>query len=222
MKILAVDDHPLIQAALCQVLRELAQDTELVCAGDRDEALRCADEHPDCALILLDLSLPGASGMSLLAELRERHCHIPVVVLSATFDRATVLAAVELGAMGFIPKTFSSKALLDALRQVLLGEVCLPAGFADYNGASAMRLHDDFAAHELGLSPRQMQVLTLIVQGMPNKLICRSLNLAEGTVKVHVSAVLRALNVDNRTQAVIAMSRMGLRLDPLASARATC
>jgi DNA-binding NarL/FixJ family response regulator len=205
MKILTVDDHPLILEALRQVLPELHDKVQLITATDRDETLRLARAHPDCALILLDLAVPGAQGMDLLVELREDHAALPVVVLSATADPATVLEAIDSGAMGYIPKSYTPKAMLDALRQVLQGQVHLPPGISPDAPPKP--------GADLGLSPRQFQVLRLLVQGMPNKLICRKLNLAEGTVKVHVSAVLRALNVRTRTQAVIATARLGLRLD---------
>src|SRR5256885_6706762 len=185
VKILAVDDHPLVQEALRQVLRELDQNIELIEADHREQALRLAQQHSDCALVLLDLDVPGTSGMNLLDDLRAAHPALPVVVLSATFDRATVLKALDSGAMGFIPKTSSPKVLLEALRQILVGEVYLPQGLTADDPPTA-----SVQASDLGLSPRQMQVLTLMVQGLPNKLICRELNLAEGTVKVHVSAVL--------------------------------
>src|SRR5437763_6685399 len=128
VKILAVDDHPLVQEALRQVLRELDQNIELIEADHREQALRLAQQHSDCALVLLDLDVPGTSGMNLLDDLRAAHPALPVVVLSATFDRATVLKALDSGAMGFIPKTSSPKVLLEALRQILVCEVYLPQG----------------------------------------------------------------------------------------------
>jgi DNA-binding NarL/FixJ family response regulator len=207
MKILAVDDHPLIQEALRQVLRELDQDIVLIDAACREQALQLARQHTDCTLVLLDLDVPGACGMNLLKELRAAHPSLPVVVLSASSSRATVLSAIDCGAMGFIPKAASPRLLVDALRQILQGKVYLPPALTDEAAADAQ-------GGRLGLSPRQRQVLALIVRGLPNKLICRELQLAEGTVKVHVSAVLKALGVDNRTQAVIAVSRLGLRLLP--------
>jgi DNA-binding NarL/FixJ family response regulator len=210
MKILTVDDHPLILEALRQVLPELHDQVELITAADRDETLRLARGHPDCTLILLDLAVPGANGMDLLVELRENHAAIPVVVLSATSDAGTVLEAIDNGAMGYIPKSYTPKAMLDALRQVLQGQVHLPPVISP----------DMPPPPGLRLSPRQFQVLSLLVQGMPNKLICRRLSLSEGTVKVHVSAVLRALDVRTRTQAVIATARLGLRLDGSPSAAA--
>ncbi|MGH8799786.1 MAG: response regulator transcription factor, partial [Casimicrobiaceae bacterium] len=127
-----------------------------------------------------------------------------------THDRATVERALDLGAMGFIPKTANTRVLIDALRLVLSGGVYVPA---ELPGTAAARPRAAARAQDLGLTVRQSDVLRLLVQGKPNKLICRDLRLSEGTVKVHVSAILRALNVHNRTQVVIELARRGVRLD---------
>ncbi|MGH8714393.1 MAG: response regulator transcription factor, partial [Casimicrobiaceae bacterium] len=121
-----------------------------------------------------------------------------------------------LGAMGFIPKTANTRVLIDALRLVLSGGVYVPP---ELPGAAAVRPRAAVRAEDLGLTVRQSDVLRLLVQGKPNKLICRDLRLSEGTVKVHVSAILRALNVHNRTQVVIELARRGVRLDLHAVAR---
>ena len=218
MKILVVDDHPLILEALKQVLRDLQPEIEVAEARDAVQALEEADAHPDLSLVLLDLTLPKTHGLELLAELRSRRPEVPVVVLSATEDRETVLRAINDGAMGFIPKTSRTEVLIAALRLVFSGGVYLPpsvfAGTAhavsEPRPAATAR-----SPREAGLTERQSQVLALLVQGKSNKLICRALDLAEGTVKIHVTAILRALNVSNRTEALVAVSRMGLRLDGL-------
>jgi len=144
--------------------------------------------------------------------LRREWPGMPVLVLSATHDRETVEHALDLGAMGFIPKTANTRVLLDALRLVLSGGVYVPAESAQANGA--LRPRSVTRPEQLGLTLRQADVLKLLVQGKPNKLICRDLRLSEGTVKVHVSAILRALNVRNRTQVVIELARRGVRLEP--------
>lgn len=219
MKVLIVDDHPLIREALANVLAELGQQVVVLQAESLKGALGELAAHPDTTLILLDLTLPDAEGTSVLEQVRQAHPDVPVVVLSATDNRATVLAAIDGGAMGFISKRSSSPVLVNALRLVLAGEVYIPpevlraetlprpvAGTA-VAGAGTRR-----TAEELGLTPRQMDVLTLLVQGKPNKVICRELGLAEGTVKTHTAAIFRALGVSNRTQAVFAVSRLGIQL----------
>jgi DNA-binding NarL/FixJ family response regulator len=218
MKILVVDDHPLILEALKQVLRDLQPEIDVLEARDAAQAVDQAASHPDLSLILLDLTLPKTHGLELLPELRSRWPDVPVVVLSATEDRDTVLRAINDGAMGFIPKTSRTEVLIAALRLVFSGGVYLPpsAFAATSHGVSEPRPTAAVRSpREAGLTERQAQVLALLVQGKSNKLICRALDLAEGTVKIHVTAILRALNVSNRTEALVAVSRMGLRLDGL-------
>jgi DNA-binding NarL/FixJ family response regulator len=215
MKVLVIDDHPLIQEALKHVLAVLDPTLEHVQAQDASDAHAALSREPDTDLILLDLALPDCDGFELLADLRREWPGMPVLVISATHDCATVEHALDLGAMGFIPKTANTRVLLDALRLVLSGGVYVPAESAQANGA--LRSRSVTRPEQLGLTLRQADVLKLLVQGKPNKLICRDLRLSEGTVKVHVSAILRALNVRNRTQVVIELARRGVRLDPPAA-----
>jgi DNA-binding NarL/FixJ family response regulator len=209
MKVLVIDDHPLILDALREILPQLASGVVVRAAAHAGDAIAILDDEPDVALVLLDLALPGTRGLDLLADFLLDYPGVPVVVLSATHDEATVNAALGAGARGFIAKTASPAALLEALRQVLEGTVCraaAPAPVADCarSGAAA-----------LGLTARQGDVLRLLAQGKPNKLICRDLRLSEGTVKVHVSAILKALNVASRTQAVAELARRGIHVDLL-------
>lgn len=223
MKILVVDDHPLIVEALRHVLRQLERDVEVLAASTAAEGRALVAGHADADLLLLDLSLPDRDGLGTLAEVRGAFPALPVVVLSASDRREDVLRAIDLGAMGFVPKTSSSQIMLQALRLVLSGGVYVPpaalvpseataAGDATA-GAAQPETAAPLTADALGLTGRQAQVLALILQGKPNKSICRELGLAEGTVKIHVAAILRALNVSTRTQAVIEASRLGLHLD---------
>lgn len=218
MKVLVVDDHPLIREAMGTVLQELDSGLEVLEAGSFEEAMSVAQREPELGLMLLDIRLPGTSGLDGLEVLRERYPTVPVVVLSASEDRAEVMRALDLGAMGFIPKSQPSRVMLNALRLVLAGGVYLPgevlspvyaAGVAEPSPACQP------APGGATLTPRQKEVLSLLVQGKPNKVICRELNLAEGTVKIHVAAILKALGVMNRTQAVVAVSRLGIPLAPL-------
>jgi DNA-binding NarL/FixJ family response regulator len=217
LRVLVVDDHPLIREALRQVLKALDQEIVLVDSASAAEALAAASRDEKLDLILLDLALPGTDGFEVLRELRERHPAIPVVVLSASEQADTVIRALDAGAMGFIPKTSSNEVLLSALRLVLSGGVYLPPEVLRHSPVPAIASRPAAAAsgvgyRDLGLTERQAQVLALVVQGKPNKIICRELNLAEGTVKIHVTAILKALGVTNRTQAVIAVGKLGLKL----------
>ena len=220
MKILVVDDHPLILEALHHVLRQLDASVTVLDAKSADEGRTLAEANADADLMLLDLGLPDTDGFGLLAELRGACPTIPVVVLSGSDSSEDVLRAIDGGAMGFIPKSSSNEVMLHALRIVLSGTPFIPRealGGASQGAAGEPRvvgfLSKPVTPRDLGLTDRQAQVLALMLQGKPNKLICRELNLAEGTVKIHVAAILRALNVANRTQAVVEASRLGLEFD---------
>jgi DNA-binding NarL/FixJ family response regulator len=222
VKVLVVDDHPLILEALRHVLAQLETALEVFEASSAEAGRRLVDEHPDASLALLDLALPGADGFELLADFRAAHPAVPVVVLSASERHVDVLRALDMGAMGYIPKRSPNSVMLQALRLVLSGGIYVPAAAIGAEPAAARTLpappapaRSRTSPRDLGLTDRQAEVLGCILQGLPNKLICRRLALAEGTVKIHVAAILRALNVHNRTQAVIEASRLGITLDRL-------
>jgi DNA-binding NarL/FixJ family response regulator len=213
VNILVIDDHPLILQALAHSLPQLHGTLEVLSAIDRDEALTALARHPDCRLVLLDLTLPGAHGLDLLVQMRRAYPHMPIVVLSATHDRATVGSALTAGAQGYIAKTSTPDELLDAVRTVLEGGRSVTSRLAALAPAVG-----GIAGEALGLTHRQADVLRLLLQGKPNKLICRDLRLSEGTVKVHVSAILKALNVSSRAQAIAELSRRGVVIDGTAHA----
>ena len=215
MKILVVDDHPLIQDALTQLLPQLGGNLEVRSAVTADEATAILDDEPDVGLVLLDLALPDTRGLDLLADLMLDYPGVPVVVLSATHDRATVNAALAAGARGFIAKTSDARELLDAVRLVCEGGEYLTSDVTLAPDGDGVRI----APGALGLTNRQADVLMLLVQGKPNKLICRDLKLSEGTVKVHVSAILKRLNVKSRAQAVATLARRGISVETLAVRR---
>lgn len=227
MKILLVDDHQLFREGVALLLQRLAADIELLQAGTREAAFEICSAHDDIDIVLLDLNLDGRPDVAGLEEFRQRLPGIPVVVMSSSDDEPTVRRSIDLGAMGFIPKSSSSEVMLNALRLVLAKGIYLPpailahgADAAGHRTVPAGR-HRDRAGdsgngvtpRDLGLTPRQADVLRLVLEGKPIKLICRELSLGEGTVKGHVSAVLRALNVTSRTQAIVAAHRLGLKLD---------
>ena len=215
MRILVVDDHPLIVQALERCLPDIDPRLEVLGAVNREETLTTLARHPDCALVLLDLALPGARGLDLLAELRMDYPLLPIVVLSATHDRATVGAALAAGARGYVSKTASAEALQDAVRTVLSGGRGVTAAIAPATPYAMTGI----PVQGLGLTQRQAEVLQLLVQGKPNKLICRDLRLSEGTVKVHVSAILKALNVHSRSQAIVELARRGVTVDAMSPRR---
>lgn len=213
MKVLVVDDHVLIREALHGVLKELKDDAAVIEAPDSRRAMECIDAHPDLELILLDLYLPDRSGFDVLAELRERYPAMSVVVLSVSSDRDDICRALDLGALGFIPKSAQREVMLSAFRLIFSGGIYVPPeifGRAQPAPAVPPRSGRAPTAAKLGLTARQMDVLALMMQGKSNKAICRALDLAEPTVKSHVTAILKALKVTNRTEAVIAAGALGL------------
>jgi DNA-binding NarL/FixJ family response regulator len=213
MKILIADDHELFRDGLRHVLDQLGGPLTIVEASDFNQALAAVERERDIDIVLLDLSMPGMSWNDGLQRLRETLPEsVPLIVLSASDDRRHVLQAVNMGAAGFIPKTSSSRVMLSALKLVLSGGVYLPPALLE-QGAQGL---DGLGSPPGGenavsfLTPRQREVLTLLGQGKSNKEIARVLQLAEGTVKLHVTAILKALNVNNRTRAVVAASQLGL------------
>lgn len=219
MKFLVIDDHALIRDAMQGVLRELEAGATVLEAGNFRQAMDLIGQHPDLALILLDLQLPDRDGIDALAEVRALHPAISVVMLSAFNDRDNVIRALDNGALGFIPKTDSRDVLLGALRLILAGGTYIPPEVLA-SGPAAPAADRTATAKgpspaEMGLTERQVDVLALMMQGKSNKLICRALDLAEPTVKNHVSAILKALGVTNRTEAVLAVAALGWELrDP--------
>ena len=214
MKILIVDDHPLVREGVRHTLASLHRDVIVLEAGNANEALELSAQHPDLDLVMLDLALPGMPGLAVLEELRQRGCTAPVVVLSGSCERADVIAALNSGAMGFIPKLSSSELMLQALRLVFAGGVYIPPlalGMLDLPGVGgASDAAGPKSLQQLGLSERQRQVLALIAQGKPNKVIASDLAIAEPTVKAHITEILRALQVTNRSQAMIVARRFGI------------
>jgi DNA-binding NarL/FixJ family response regulator len=218
MKILLVDDHALIRDALRSVLRELAGDATVLEAPDCRQAMRLIEQHPDLHLILLDLNLPDRDGFAVLSDLRKRYATISIVVLSAFHDRENILRALDLGALGFIPKSAPREVMANALRLIFSGGIYVPPealARADATAAEAAPGRRVSPA-DLGVTERQMEVLALMMQGKSNKAISRILDTAEPTVKHHVTAILKALKVANRTEAVIAVGALGWELPRVA------
>jgi DNA-binding NarL/FixJ family response regulator len=218
MKILVVDDHVLIREALRGVLKELKGETAVILeASNSRQAMQQIDANPDVELVLLDLGLPDRDGLEVLAELAERYpTSISVVVHSGHQDRDRVMKALDLGALGFIPKSAPREVMLSAFNLIFSGGIYIPPEILDRRQAAAAAPPGasspkrKVTAADLGLTERQMEVLSLMMQGKSNKAICRVLDVAEPTVKIHVSAVLKALKASNRTEAVMAAAALGL------------
>jgi DNA-binding NarL/FixJ family response regulator len=220
IKILAVDDHPLTREALARLAGDLGSDVEVIEADSIAAAQDGLAVHHDVNLVVLDVALPDARGIAGLERLLQTRPTAPVLVFSSQDDPETARAALEAGARGFISKRSPTRVLTEALRLVLVGGTYVPPQALraiaprkpDAQGAGTSDAPTFTPLKSLGLTPRQIDVLALLVQGKPNKLICRTLNLAEGTVKTHTAAIYRALGVMNRTQAVYAVNRLGVVL----------
>lgn len=227
MKVLLIDDHPLILAALKSVIQGLGDDVTVIGVGSAAAGRAALKGDADFDLVLLDLALGDADGFDVLTEFRAQYPALPVVVVSASDRASDVIRAIDLGAMGFVPKRASNETLFEALRLVMSGGIYVPQMSLGGEPSPAregdtvpavMRVVGDQAAEasyqstptleSLGLTPRQREVLALLLQAKPNKLIARELGLSVETVKDHVAAVLRALGVNSRTQAVLAVSQM--------------
>jgi DNA-binding NarL/FixJ family response regulator len=218
LKFLIVDDHPLVREAVQAVVNRLEPGAKVLAVGDSERGFAIAEAEPDLDLVLLDLNMPGLAGIPALKAWRRRYPELPVAVLSSADDRPTVLAAIAAGAAGFIPKSSPNEVLLNALRLVLAGGKYLPPealGPVAGSGARATRAAPGrvLSLETLGLTERQAQVLRLLAAGKSNKMICRELDLAERTVKAHISAVFRALGVTTRTQAAVAAAKLGMGAD---------
>jgi DNA-binding NarL/FixJ family response regulator len=213
MKILLVDDHALIRDALRGIVKELAPDAAVLEAGDWRQAMHLIKANPDLHLILLDLNLPDRDGLSVLADLRSHYATISCVVLSASQDRGSIVKAMDLGVLGFIPKSSPREVMVNALRLIFSGGIYIPPEALPRSEAAKPPASSCPAApSDLGLTARQVEVLALMMQGKSNKAISRILDVAEPTVKHHVSAILKALKVMSRTEAVIAVGGFGWEL----------
>jgi DNA-binding NarL/FixJ family response regulator len=218
MKILMVDDHPLMSDAVKTVLQVVDSSNAVTAVTTLSEACKTLDRTFDFDLVLLDLGLPDSQGLTGLTMLKAKFPEVPVVVMSADRQPELILECLEFGAAGYIPKTCQRDVLINALRLVSSGSVYIPPEALAQATSASLQFgrpgsSNQMIFNQLELTQRQQEVLRLILRGLPNKSICKLMDLAEGTVKVHVSAVLKALNATTRTQAVVAASRLGLKFD---------
>ena len=208
--ILIADDHPLFREALRGAVQRILPDASLCEADSVDALYGLVEANPDADLLLMDLNMPGAHGFSALVHLRALHPQLPVVVVSAREEPAVMRRALDHGALGFIPKSADSETIGIAVGQVLDGERWAPAAAAS---APAMDRDEEAVARRLReLTPQQFRVLQMLGEGRLNKQIAWDLGVSEATIKAHVTAVLRKLGVNNRTQAVLMAGK--LAVDP--------
>jgi DNA-binding NarL/FixJ family response regulator len=221
MNVLLVDDHPLIRDGMAAMISRLAPHATLLQAADCASGIALARNH-DLDLVLLDLGLPDRNGLGALKAFKPECADVPIVVLSGDDDRDLVMSTVEFGAAGFIPKTMNPEQIWSALGVVLNGGIFLPSwafgapaptqGNPGSGGPSGV---DPDLPRRLGLTARQSEVMWAIARGLSNKEIAARLDLAEATVKVHASSVMRALKVGSRAQVLLWLTRKGISLDHL-------
>ncbi|PSW12172.1 DNA-binding response regulator [Photobacterium sanctipauli] len=202
--IVIADDHPLFRNALFQSVHMAISGANLLEADSLDSLLALLDKEPDVDLLLLDLKMPGANGMSGLIQLRNQYPDLPIVVISASEETNVIRQVKHHGAFGFIPKSSDMRALIGSLNQVLDGEPVFPEGLGDDDEFKA--LNERIAA----LTPQQYKVLSMLSDGLLNKQIAYELNVSEATIKAHMTAIFRKLEVKNRTQAVILLQQMDI------------
>ena len=208
MKILVVDDHALVRAGLCQVLKGLDDEVEVLEAPHCARAFELAAQHPDLDLVLLDYHLPDMNGMDALTIFGKNHPELPIVMLSGSVNPQIMRQVLAKGAAGFLTKSGLSDELLSALRRVLAGEVYLSPDLLPASAYANMPAPNSENAPAL-LTPRQEDVLYLLLDGRSNKEISQTLELADETTKSHVTGILRAFGVQTRIQAVLAAPRYG-------------
>jgi DNA-binding NarL/FixJ family response regulator len=211
MKILLADDHALFREGMRYVLQQLSEVVEILEAGTFQDALKLATQHPELDMALLDLHMPGSDGPKSVSYFRRRFPHIPVVVVSGEEASLNMEKVMNYGASGFVGKSSSAQSMIDALKLVLSGGVYVPP---QLKGRPAPRvLKKDKRSqntNSYGLTQRQMEVLQHLCTGMSNKEIASAINLAEGTVKIHVAAVYQTLKVNNRLEALRVAEHLGL------------
>ena len=215
MHIVLADDHKLVAEALQEYLKKLQPEIEVSQTGNFDDALARVTEARSVDLVILDMHMPGMNGLEGLKVMRSRFPDLPVVMMSGVAEYEQIREAFDQGAAGFIPKDLSGKAMLKALEMVLSGEVYVPSKLLHEPPAEKPGAGDgEFAPGNplSSLTPRESQVLSLLIQGNSNKEIARQLKVKEITAAFHLKGVFRKLEVSNRTEAVIAAVRNGWSL----------
>lgn len=218
MKILLADDHALIREGIERTLTGMGHDISFVHAEDRESVLRQLQAHPDIEVVLLDLFMPGVKGFDLLSEVCDKYSDIPVIVISGTEDPRYMRKSIDNGASGFIPKSAPTDTIMSAIQLVQNGGVYIPADMLQKSAVVAQSpgttpsqtLSNEIREAASKLTARQREVLDLMGRGMSNKEIARVLTVSDHTVKIHVAAVLRLLNVANRTEAVVVAQNAGI------------
>jgi DNA-binding NarL/FixJ family response regulator len=212
--VIVADDHPLFRTAIKEALKASQGETTFLEASSFETLQKLVDENPEVDLVLLDLHMPGVSGFSGLVYLCKRYPSVPVVIISANEDPLVIQRALDHGAAGFIPKSSNLKTITRAINDILMGEVWAPVSKQSNlpgNNVSELAMAQRMAQ----LTPQQFKVLMMVSQGLLNKQIAYDMGISEATVKAHVTAIMHKLGVSNRTQAVLAASKLDVTMPDL-------
>jgi len=217
LQVLLADDHALFRDGMRYVLQQLSEQVDIICAGDFANTLKQAEANPGIDLALVDLNMPGSDGVTSIRIFHQRFPGIPLVVVSGSDQRSEIEWIMEYGAMGFISKMSSGKEMVSALRIVLNGDVYFPPqlmgnAVVSSNGNTVIDDKSGMHPNKHGLTKRQLEALQYLSEGLTNKEIAMRMNLAEGTIKVHVAAAYQVLQVSSRLDAVRKAQKLGLIL----------
>ncbi|WP_394178642.1 LuxR C-terminal-related transcriptional regulator [Marinomonas posidonica] len=211
LSLVIADDHPLFRSALSSALRAEIKDVDIVEANDLDSTIRCLEQVKDLDLLLLDLNMPGSGELYGLIRIRRDFPDVPVAIISGSEDCALVAKVIEAGALGFIPKTSEPTVYVAAINEILLGDIWLPESLkrdVDNQPTADLTMQKRVAE----LTPQQYKVLCYLHEGLLNKQIAYELSISEATVKAHITAIFRKLDINNRTQAVLVASELKLQM----------
>ena len=208
IKVILADDHVLFRDGFALLLQQYEPDVQCLTCGALADALGLLQNHCDADLLLLDLNMPGMRGAASVQEIHLTHPGLPVMILSGEESRTQMAALLAAGAAGYVPKSSSAGVMISAIRLVLAGGIYVPSQLL--GNAPALSVSDTAADPGTHLTERQTEVLRLLAAGKPNKLICRELQMSEGTVKAHINAIYRNMGVANRTEATLAAQRLRL------------
>ncbi|MEP3348449.1 MAG: response regulator transcription factor [Marinomonas sp.] len=216
ISLIIADDHPLFRSALSSALRAEIQGVEIAESQDLDSTLQCLEKTDDLDLLLLDLNMPGSGELYGLIRIRKDFPDVPVAIISGSEDSAMVAKVIDAGALGFIPKTSEPATYVQAINAILAGDIWLPENLKQ---AVESQPKPDLSMQNkvAELTPQQYKVLCYLHEGLLNKQIAFELSISEATVKAHITAIFRKLEINNRTQAVLIASDLKLQIGSIAS-----
>jgi len=227
MKILIADDHELFLNGLSFILKENINSPEIITANDYTEIFSIIDNNKNIDLVITDLAMPGSDWLSAISKIHKALPDTPIIIISAVFDKEILQQTLDIGVSGYIPKTSSNNLIISAINLVLAGGVYIPHDmlYSSNTQSTSTNKHldtlktlekfntKDLPSEKKKLTERQIEIIKCIAEGLSNKQIAYKLNLTEGTIKVHITIILKILNVKNRTSALIEATKLGYLSD---------